>query len=38
MDNFLNPEYPVRCITYGPSDCGKSYLLTNWTLYAINEF
>ena len=35
--NFLYPNYPVRCITTGPSESGKSVILTNKNLNIINE-
>ena len=28
MDKFLYPQYPVRCIITGSSECGKTYFLT----------
>ena len=38
MEKFLYPTHPVRCITTGPSDCGKSVFLTNLILNNINEY
>ena len=38
MDKFLYPSYPVRCIITGPSECGKSVILTNLVLNIINEY
>ena len=38
MEKFLNPSHPVRCILTGPSECGKSVLLTNSILNNINEY
>ena len=38
MENFLNPNHPVRCIKTGPSECGKSVFLTNINLDIINDF
>ena len=29
MDKIFYPQHPVRCITTGPSECGKSVFLTN---------
>ena len=37
MEKSLYPNHPVRCIITGPSECGKSVLLTNLTLNIINE-
>ena len=38
MEKFLYPNHPVRCITPGPSECGKSVFLTNFILNIINEY
>ena len=38
MEKFLYPYHPVRCIITGPSECGKSYFLTNLILNIINEY
>ena len=38
MDKKLYPSHPVRCIITGPSECGKSYFLTNLILNIINEY
>ena len=38
MEKFLYPNYPFRCIITGPSECGKSYSLTNLILYIIIEY
>ena len=38
MDRVLYPTHPVRCIITGPSECGKSVLLTNLILNIINEY
>ena len=38
MEKFLYPKHPVRCIITGPSECGKSYFLTNLILNIINEY
>ena len=38
MDKVLYPNHPVRCIRTGPSECGKSVLLTNLILNNINEY
>ena len=38
MDKILYPQHPVRCITTGPSECGKSVFLTNLSLNIINEY
>ena len=37
MDKTLYPTHPVRCIITGPSECGKSVILTNLILNIINE-
>ena len=37
MDKFLYPTHPVRRIMTGPSECGKSVLLTNLLLKTFNE-
>ena len=38
MEKFLYPTQPLRCIKCGPSECGKSYFLTNLILNIINEY
>ena len=38
MQEILYPNHPVRCITTGPSDCGKSAFLANLILNIINEY
>ena len=38
IEKFLYPNHPVRCIITGPSECGKSIILTNLILNTINEF
>ena len=38
MEKFLYPKHPVRCIITGPSECGKSFFLTNLILNIINEY
>ena len=38
MEKFFYLTHPVRCIITGPSECGKSYFLTNLNLNIINEF
>ena len=38
MDIILYPTHPVRAIITGPSECGKSYFLTNLILNIINEY
>ena len=38
MEKLLYPNHPVRCITTGPSECGKSVFLTNLILNIINEY
>ena len=38
MDKFLYPTHPVQCIITGPSECGKSVILTNLILNIINEY
>ena len=38
MENFLYPNHPIRCIITGPTECGKSVLITNSILIIINEF
>ena len=37
MEKFLYPNHPVRCITTGSSECGKSVFLTNLILNIITE-
>ena len=38
MEKFLYPTHPIRCIITGPSEFGKSLVLTNLTLNIINEY
>ena len=38
MEKFLYPQHPVRCITTGPSECGKSVFLTDSISNIINEY
>ena len=38
MKEFLYPQHPVRFIITGPSECEKSYFLTNLTLNNFNEY
>ena len=38
MEKSLYPNHPHRCIITGPSECGKSVILTNLILNNINEF
>ena len=38
MDKHLYPTHPVRCIITGPSEYGKSFLLTNLILNIINDY
>ena len=38
MEKFLYPKHPCRCIICGPSECGKSFFLTNLILNIINEY
>ena len=38
MEKILYPSHPCRCIITGPSECGKSVLLTNLILNTINEY
>ena len=38
MDEYLDPNHPVRCIITGPSECGESVFLTNLILYIIKEY
>ena len=38
MEKILYPTHPVRCIITGPSECGKSYFLTNLILNIINDY
>ena len=38
MEKFLYPIHPIRCIIIGPSDGGKSVLLTKLILNNINEY
>ena len=37
MDKTLYPQHPVRCITKGSSECGKSVFLTNLILNIFNK-
>ena len=37
MDKYIYPHQPVRCIITGPSNVGKSVLLTNSVLNFFNE-
>ena len=36
MDKYLYPAHPVRCIITGPSECRKSFFLTNSNFHLIN--
>ena len=38
MEKILYPTHPLRCITTGPSECGKSVFLTNLISNIINEY
>ena len=38
MEKSLYPSHPVCCIITGPSECGKSYFLTNLSLNIIIEY
>ena len=38
MEKFLYPSHPLRCIITGPSECGKSVILTKIILKIINEY
>ena len=38
IDKILYPNHPVKCIITGPSDCGKSALLTNLNVNILNEY
>ena len=38
MDKILYPTHAVRCVNTGPSECGKSVLLTNLIFNFVNEF
>ena len=38
IDKILYPNHPVRCIITGPSECGKSEIITNIILNIINEY
>ena len=38
MEKYLYPKHPVRCIITGPSECGKSVVLTKSILNIINEY
>ena len=29
MERLLYPTHPVKCIITGPSECGRSVILTN---------
>ena len=37
MEKILYPTHPVRCTITGPSECGKSFFLTNLISNIINE-
>ena len=37
-DKLLYPNHPVKCITTGPTECGKSVFQTNLILNIIDEF
>ena len=38
MEKILYPNYSVRCITTGPSECGKTVFLTNLILNIIKKY
>ena len=38
MEKKIYPQHPIRCIITGPSECGKSYFLTNLILNINNEY
>ena len=38
MEKVLYPKRPVMCFSTGPSDCGKSVILTNLVLNITNEY
>ena len=38
MEEILYPNHPVRCNITGPSDCGKSVIVTNLILNIVNEY
>ena len=38
MEKSLYPSHPVRGILTGPSECGKSLILTNSTLKIIDQY
>ena len=38
MEKLVYLTHPIRCITTGPSECGKSYFLTKLFINIINEF
>ena len=38
IEKFSYPNHPVRCIITGPSECGKSVLLTNLILNINNKY
>ena len=38
MEKILYPNHPCRVIISGPSECGKSYFLSNIILNIINEY
>ena len=38
MEKTLYPTHPVRCVITGPSECGKSVVLTNLILNITNEY
>ena len=37
MEKYLYPNHPVRCFITGPSECGKSVVLTKLILNNIDE-
>ena len=38
MEKYFYPTHPVRCNITGPTECGKSVLLTNLISNIINEY
>ena len=38
LENFLNPQNPVRCVITEPRKCGKSFILTISFLNISKEF
>ena len=38
MEEYLNPNHPVRCIITGPSNVGKSVFPGNSILNSNNEY